>query len=139
MHNSVLAGAHLIQQPPDCLRLEAHCCRALKHVLETAQGTTYKAALQMDLVIGEEGAPPVRVQQRMGHLPIMVKSRACYLRNLSQRAPRCPAGPVPPHLPVHCHAASSLVRRPLSSKGIFIACKRRHAWRRHQVDGCMQT
>ena len=40
----------------------------------------------MDLVIAEEGAPPVRIQQRMGQLPIMVKSRACYLRNLSQCA-----------------------------------------------------
>ncbi|KAK9845769.1 hypothetical protein WJX81_002042 [Elliptochloris bilobata] len=47
-------------------------------------GTTYKAALHLDLVIAEEGAPPVRLQQRMGQLPIMVKSRACYLRNLSQ-------------------------------------------------------
>lgn len=55
------------------------------------QGTTYKAALHMDLVIAEEGAPPVRLQQRMGQLPIMVKSRACYLRNLSQCAPRAPA------------------------------------------------
>ena len=50
------------------------------------QGTTYKAALHMDLVIAEEGAAPVRLQQRMGQLPIMVKSRACYLRNLSQCA-----------------------------------------------------
>ena len=40
----------------------------------------------MDLVLAEEGAPPVRLQQRMGQLPIMVKSRACYLRNLSQCA-----------------------------------------------------
>ena len=38
----------------------------------------------MDLVIAEEGAPPMRLQQRMGQLPIMVKSHACYLRNLSQ-------------------------------------------------------
>jgi len=76
----------------------------------SAQGTTYKAALQMDLVIAEEGAPPVRVQQRMGHLPIMVKSRACYLRNLSQCAlPLCRACPAA-RAPAPCHAASPLVR-----------------------------
>ena len=58
----------------------------LKGFRVPAQGITYKAALHMDLVIAEEGAPPVRLQQRMGQLPIMVKSRACYLRNLSQCA-----------------------------------------------------
>ncbi|PSC76790.1 DNA-directed RNA polymerase I subunit 2 isoform X1 [Micractinium conductrix] len=48
-------------------------------------GTTYKAAFQCDLVYQVEGLPEQRIPKRLGSLPIMLKSRACYLRNLSRR------------------------------------------------------
>ena len=32
-----------------------------------------------------EGLPEQRIPKRLGSLPIMLKSRACYLRNLSRR------------------------------------------------------
>ena len=52
------------------------------------QGTTYKGAFHLDLVVQEgAGAPVVRLNRLMGHLPIMVGSQACYLRNLSRCAP----------------------------------------------------
>jgi hypothetical protein len=35
------------------------------------------------------GAPVVRLNRLMGHLPIMVGSQACYLRNLSRCAFAC--------------------------------------------------
>ena len=51
------------------------------------QGTTYKAAFHLDLTVQEgPGAPVVRLNRLMGHLPIMVGSKACYLRNLSPYA-----------------------------------------------------
>lgn len=48
------------------------------------QGTTYKAAFSCDLVYQTEGMPEQRVQKRLGSLPIMLKSKACYLRNMSR-------------------------------------------------------
>lgn len=58
------------------------------------QGTTYKAAFHLDLTVQEgPGAPVVRLNRLMGHLPIMVGSKACYLRNLSPCAPLCPVLP----------------------------------------------
>lgn len=50
----------------------------------TLQGTTYKAAFSCDLVYQTEGMPEQRVQKRLGALPIMLKSKACYLRNMSR-------------------------------------------------------
>ena len=50
-----------------------------------AQGTTYKAPFSIDLVYQVDGlAQEKRLSKRLGSLPIMLKSRACYLRNLSR-------------------------------------------------------
>jgi DNA-directed RNA polymerase I subunit RPA2 len=47
-------------------------------------GTTYKAAFSCDLVYQTEGMPEQRLQKRLGALPIMLKSKACYLRNMNR-------------------------------------------------------
>ena len=52
------------------------------HVL---QHSTYKAPFSCDLVYQVEGMPEQRLSKRLGSLPIMLKSKACYLRNLSRR------------------------------------------------------
>ena len=49
------------------------------------QGTTYKAPFTCDLVYQTEGMPEQRLSKRLGSLPVMLKSRACYLRNLPRR------------------------------------------------------
>jgi hypothetical protein len=49
------------------------------------QGTTYKAAFTCDLVYQAEGGPEQRLSKRLGSLPIMLKSKTCYLRNASRR------------------------------------------------------
>ncbi|KAL4423560.1 hypothetical protein ABPG77_004600, partial [Micractinium sp. CCAP 211/92] len=48
-------------------------------------GTTYKAPFSCDLVYQTEGLAEQRITKRLGSLPIMLKSKACYLRNLSRR------------------------------------------------------
>ncbi|KAK9824626.1 hypothetical protein WJX72_011831 [[Myrmecia] bisecta] len=47
-------------------------------------GATYKAPLHIDLCYQVEGGGVQRMNRRLGHLPIMVKSKGCYLRNLSR-------------------------------------------------------
>ena len=50
------------------------------------QGTTYKAPVSVDLVWNMEGgASPQRLSKKLGGLPIMIKSSACYLRHLSRK------------------------------------------------------
>lgn len=50
------------------------------------QGTTYRAPFSIDLVHQMEGLGHTqRLSKRLGQLPIMVKSKACYLRHLSRR------------------------------------------------------
>ena len=49
------------------------------------QGTTYKAPFQVDLVWALEGTPHSQhITKRLGQLPIMVKSKQCYLRHLTR-------------------------------------------------------
>lgn len=50
------------------------------------QGTTYKGALTMDLCWEAEGSGSGRhsIPRRMGALPIMVKSSACYLKGMNR-------------------------------------------------------
>lgn len=49
-------------------------------------GTTYRAPFTIDLVHQIEGLSYTqRMTKRLGQLPIMVKSKACYLRHLSRR------------------------------------------------------
>ena len=48
------------------------------------QGLTYRAAFHMDLCYQVEGQPAQRLNKRMGYLPILVKSRQCYLRHLNR-------------------------------------------------------
>ena len=50
------------------------------------QGTTYAAALHMDLCYQLEGGGVQRLNRRLGMLPIMVKSDRCYLRHLTRSA-----------------------------------------------------
>lgn len=48
------------------------------------QGITYKGAFHLELMVQDSpGAPVHRLGRLMGHLPIMVRSTACYLRHLS--------------------------------------------------------
>lgn len=50
----------------------------------TMQGITYKGAFHLDLMVQDApGGPAQRLNRLMGHLPIMVRSTACYLRNLT--------------------------------------------------------
>ena len=49
------------------------------------QGTTYRAPLTVDLVCQIEGvATQQRLSRRLGQIPIMVKSKACYLRHMKR-------------------------------------------------------
>lgn len=48
-------------------------------------GTTYKAPFTCDLVYQMDNLPEQRLTKRLGSLPIMLKSKACYLRNMSRR------------------------------------------------------
>ena len=48
------------------------------------QGAPYRAAFHMDLCYQVEGQPAQRLNKRLGYLPIMVKSRQCYLRHLNR-------------------------------------------------------
>ncbi|KAL4859361.1 DNA-directed RNA polymerase I subunit 2 [Chlorella vulgaris] len=48
-------------------------------------GTTYKAPFTCDLVYQVEGMPEQRLSKRLGSLPIMLKSKNCYLRNMTRR------------------------------------------------------
>ena len=48
------------------------------------QATTYKAALFMDMVVQRADGMTLRTTRRMGSIPIMVKSAACYLRDLDR-------------------------------------------------------
>ncbi|EFN59491.1 hypothetical protein CHLNCDRAFT_138110, partial [Chlorella variabilis] len=47
--------------------------------------TTYKAPFTCDLVYQVEGMPEQRLSKRLGGLPVMLKSKACYLRNMTRR------------------------------------------------------
>jgi hypothetical protein len=49
------------------------------------QGTTYRAPFSCDLVYQAEGGTEQRLSKRLGSLPIMLKSKACYLRNMTRR------------------------------------------------------
>ncbi len=50
------------------------------------QGTTYKAPLQIDLCYQSNDRPGAeRLSKRLGSIPVMVRSRACYLRNMDKR------------------------------------------------------
>ncbi len=67
-------------------RHRRHRHRRHRHCLPAClQGTTYKAPFSCDLVYQVEGLAPQRLAKRLGSLPIMLKSRACYLRNLGRR------------------------------------------------------
>ncbi|CAL8465829.1 g5365 [Coccomyxa elongata] len=47
-------------------------------------GTTYKGAFHLDLMVQDAGGGPAhRLTRLMGHLPIMLRSTACYLRHLT--------------------------------------------------------
>ena len=48
------------------------------------QGVSYKAPLQLDLCYKMEGQFPSIVRKSMGLMPIMVKSKQCYLRHLTR-------------------------------------------------------
>lgn len=48
------------------------------------QGSTYAAALHMDLCFQLEGGGVQRLNRRLGMVPIMVKSDRCYLRHLTR-------------------------------------------------------
>jgi len=62
--------------PPTHLPTHAHAQR---------QGVTYKAPFSLDLCFDSDGASGQRrVQKRLGALPVMVKSSACYLRGLTR-------------------------------------------------------
>lgn len=50
----------------------------------TLQGSTYAAALHMDLCYQLEGGGVQRLNRRLGMVPIMVKSDRCYLRHLTR-------------------------------------------------------
>lgn len=55
------------------------------------QGTTYKGAFHLDLMVQDAGGGPAhRLTRLMGHLPIMLRSTACYLRHLTP----CASAPV---------------------------------------------
>eukprot|EP00884_Botryococcus_braunii_P010470 jgi/Botrbrau1/19424/Bobra.0338s0050.1 len=47
-------------------------------------GLTYKAPLSLDFCYQGQDGVVRRINRRMGQLPIMVKSRACYLRHMSR-------------------------------------------------------
>jgi len=48
------------------------------------QGLTYKGAFNLDLMIQDvPNRPAQRLSRLMGYLPMMVRSSACYLRNLT--------------------------------------------------------
>jgi DNA-directed RNA polymerase I subunit RPA2 len=50
------------------------------------QGTTYRAPFTVELVWSSDSLPqPQRLSKRLGHMPIMVKSKACHLRHLDRR------------------------------------------------------
>ncbi len=52
------------------------------------QGTTYKGAFYLDLMVQDAGGgPAARLTRCMGYLPIMLRSTACYLRYLTPCAP----------------------------------------------------
>ena len=56
------------------------CCASL-------QGSTYRGKLIMDVcarIAGSE-APPIRFPKGFGHLPIMLQSRLCHLRQRTRR------------------------------------------------------
>ena len=53
--------------------------------LPSLQRTTYKAPFTCDLVYQVEGMPEQRLSKRLGGLPVMLKSKACYLRNMTRR------------------------------------------------------
>jgi len=59
----------------------------------TAQASTYKAALFMDMVVQRADGLMTRITRRMGSIPIMVKSAGCYLRDLDRRRTNIPAPP----------------------------------------------
>ncbi|CAL8465768.1 g5304 [Coccomyxa elongata] len=47
-------------------------------------GTTYKGAFHLDIMVQDAGGGPAhRLTRLMGHLPIMLRSTACYLRHLT--------------------------------------------------------
>ena len=62
--------------PQRCMVAESSAC--------CVQGATYRAAYHMDLCYQVEGQPAQRLNKRLGYLPIMVKSRQCYLRHLNR-------------------------------------------------------
>jgi DNA-directed RNA polymerase beta subunit len=56
-------------------------------LLRLLQGITYKGPLTMDLCweADNSGAGRQSISRRMGALPIMVKSSACYLKGMSRQ------------------------------------------------------
>lgn len=63
------------------------CAAGLSHCLtcyDGVQGSTYAAALHMDLCFQLEGVGVQRLNRRLGMVPIMVKSDRCYLRHLTR-------------------------------------------------------
>lgn len=51
---------------------------------EHLQGISYQGALSMFLCVRADDGPEIRMRRQMGLIPIMLKSKACYLRNLSR-------------------------------------------------------
>ena len=50
----------------------------------SVQGMSYAGALYMDLCFQEDNGIFHQMRRRMGAIPIMLRSRRCYLRNLAR-------------------------------------------------------
>jgi len=65
------------------LNFPRQCIVDIKYIYLYIQGTTYKANCQVDLVWAIEGFDyQQRVTKRLGQIPLMVKSKLCYLNHL---------------------------------------------------------